>query len=906
MNEEQLQLEYARLMKDVSDLPDTSSSRYCIDEYGTYHLTNRTKVSSKEERTKRVLGAIYSYYPAEYAEDDWHKTIQESLQSHKTSYQRVIEAMKEDDRKCVTENFDVRLILLLLRYEGVIEFGKTPLFSGREPKKYLDRLISSSDIPYKDTLLKLLDEQSEKLFIDYDPDETETEKINRAVMLLSLLSPEEIREYAMIDMGNWWYGGGGVCWFFEDPVAPYAPLLLIGSDKAKEILRNPVLKMDVPSSELIDKIIEHCGLSLTDDSIAVGAATYKSILRQCAVSGMSCDGWLYKVDYVYGVSNCPTDCNRFILEHLSHDLVERIYEEDYIRFHEKKPGSPNLAKKPGRYLIVLDETEFQALEEDRIHDVFCEDFRQYIAQRADLRSIGKGRSAEFSDGTSRRYYLLHLDFDSSSRKDDKIKIINCDNIENDFLTDSALIEAFVSRESSGPTPLYKYVSPSAIGHHGWQLNPDLYWTKRLFEMRHPTSLGTILSPLKLEKIAMFKSRERVRMCAIDDLLENPLDNYRELVSPEDFSSDYDEYCYTLEPSPSAHGILLVAKNSPAEGPTYYVVPGDEHLYIHKELADHCFFFEVMDKLVDPWFLAYSISGEADQCRIRLTDGREGTYVPMVAFLTIMVDLPPIDEQVRFVETILKEDLMRRRSQLGVTEALLNLSHTIGGPSNRIQTLLGELEESLKGNDRAISDLRKIGDNFDYIVRLVNTFSRDFEKYPVTLKSTPVVSLVEMNLQAVANLPLGLTPELVSCTVSRDCLALLDEMLFGVMMDNIFRNAYRHGFNRTVSAENKVGVFLSDVSVNGMPHLLMSVRNNGKPLEPGFTVRDFIKKGKSGGTSGNSGQGGYDIHQIVKKFRGHLCLRSDEDWSFIIDVLLPLEPAAGGSGKLEPYGYGPLV
>ena len=907
MRKDLLQIEFYRLMKDVSDLPDTTSSRYSIDEYGTYHLTNRTKVSSKEERTKRVLGAIYSYFPAQYAEDDWHKTIQDNLQFYKTSYHQVIEALKNDDRKCVTDNFDVRLILLLLRYEGVIEFGKTPLCSGKDPKKYLDRLISSSGIPYKDTLLKLLDEQSEKLFIDYDPDETEADKVNRAVMLLSLLSPEEIREYSMKDMGIWWLGVGPLCWFFDDSVAPFTPLLLIGSDKANEILRNAVLKMEIPSAKLIDKMIEHYGIPLTEGPVAVGSMTYKSILRQCAVSGISCEGWLFKVDYVYGISNCPPECNRFIFEHLNNDLVERIYDEDYIRFQcEKESGSPVLAKKPGRYLIVLDETDFQALETNRISDVVCEDFRQSIAQRADLRSIGKGRSFEYTDGTWRRYYLLHLDFDLNLRTDDTIKVINCDNIDADSLTDSSLIEAFVSRESGEPTLLYNFVSPSTISHNYWRLNPDLYWTKRLSEMRYPTRLDTILSRLNLEKVVMLKSRERVRMCALYDLLGNPLDNYREQVSPEVFSSDHDEVFYELEPWPSAHGILLVAKNSPADYPSYFIVPEDEPLYIHKGLADHCYFFEVKDKLADPWFLAYCISGEEDQCRIRLTDGTECTYVPEKDFLTIMVDLPPIDEQVRSVETILKEDLMRRRSQLGVAEALLNLSHTIGSPSNRIQTLLGELEEILDGNDQAISALRKIGDNFDYIVRLVNTFSRDFEKYPVILKSTPVVPLVEKNLKAVANLPLGFTPELVSCTISHNRTAFLDDMLFEVMMDNIFRNAYRHGFNRIASPENKVGVFLSEVSMHGLNHLLMSIRNNGKPLESGFTVHDFILRGKTGVSTGNSGQGGHDIYQIVKKFKGYLSLRSDKEWNFIIDILLPLEPVAGGTGDIELYPYGPLV
>lgn len=960
MNEDQLQLEYSRLMKDVSDLPDTTSSRYRIDEYGTYHLTSRTRVSTKEERAKRVLGAIYPYYPAERVEFERRKSQGHGLHFHSLNYQAVSEALKNDDRRCVTDDFDTRIILLLLRYEGVIEFGKTPLCSGIAPKKYLEQLIASSDIPYKYTLLRLLDEQSEEdeLFINYDPDETEEEKINRAIMLLSLLSPEEIREYGMDDIDLTPFGSGPFCWFFDYSVSPFAPLLLLKSSKVKEIFRNQVFHMSTPVW-FIDKMIDDFDISLTEEPVAVGSMTYMSVLRQCAVSGISCEGWLFKIDDIHGNNACPPECNRFILESLSKDIIEQIYLEErfwlpsYYQEERKQMGlSPNV--NPGHYLIALDEEGFKALSANKNNEVDYLDFRQFIVQRADLRIIGRSRAEKFMDGSVRQYYLLDLDFDRSSRQDYSIKVINCNNIEVGSLTDSSLIKAFIHRGYGEATPLYGFVSPTFIGNNRWCLNPDHYWTKRISEMHHPVRLGKVIKPLKLGELVTPKSQERLEQdiletkakidsiiremdtrpitnkllenlrshliamegdlysgrykarCVLHDLQERPLDNYREHISPEDMSAFFDELFYKLEARQSAHGILLVNKNAPAIHPSYYVVPGDEPLYIHKELADRCYFFEVKEDRVDPWFLAYRISGEADQCALKLTDGRDGPRVREEALFTIIVDLPPIEEQVKFVETILREDLKRRRSQLGVAEALLNLSHTIGGPSNRIQTLLGELEESMEGNEQAVSDLRKIGDNFDYIMRLVNTFSRDFERYPVPLKSTPVVPLIEKSLLAVANLPLGLTPELVSCTVSRKRTSILNDTMFEVMMDNIFRNAYRHGFNRTASPENKVGVFLSEVSVDGAAYLLMSIRNNGRPLESGFTVHDYIKRGKSGGRTGNSGQGGHDIYQIVKKFRGHLALRSDPEWNFIIDILLPLEPVAGGTGDIELYPYGPLV
>ena len=951
MNED-LQIEYSILMKDVSALPDTTSSRYSIDEYGILHLADKADVSTKEERARRVLGAIFPLFTAEDVEDELSKSTISGLHFHAGNYKR-IKVLKEIDRKCITDNFDVRLILLLLRYERVIEFNKTPLCQGEYLEDYLDHLISSSEIPYKDTLQALLHEQSGNLVIDDDPDETEVEKINRAIMLLSLLSPEEISEYGMKDINLSPFSEGPLSCFFDESFTPFVPLLLLGSDKARVIFRNPVLRMEVPATSLIDKIVNDFDISLTGGPVAVGTTTYMTILRQCAVSGLSSSEWLFNSDTVYGVKGGPSGCSRFFFETLKEGIADRIYQEyRFIRpeLYVEPEGSV-LAKTPGHYIFALDEDEFYALENDSIDRVECWIFRKFIVQDGDLRRIGRARTIVDEAEPPRCFYLLDIDFDRSIRKDKGIKVINCDLIEAGLPRSSSLIESYFSREDEGATSLLCYVSPSVIENNGWHLNPDLYWTGHLSEMRHPVRLSTVLSSLRLIDIVKPKSKEKLEQdiletkerianisrlhptgykplelnrshlkaieedllserfktgCVIRDLQDLPLNNYKEYVSPEDMSPYFDELFYKVEPGPTSHGVLLVDKYGPSARPSYYVAPENEPLYIHEELAKRCHFFEVKEDLADPWFLAYCISEEVDQFAIRLTDGRDGPHVRKEAFLTIMVDLPPIDEQARFVETILREDLMRRRSQLGAAEALLNLSHTIGGPSNRIQTLLGELEESLDGNFNALSALRKIGDNFDYIVRLVNTFSRDLERYPVTLKSTPVVPLVEKNLQAVANLPLGLTPELISCTVSRDRTAFLDDMLFEVMMDNIFRNAYRHGFNRTVSTENRVGVFLSEVSVNGLPHLLMSVRNNGKRLQPGFTIHDFVTKGKTGGDTGNSGQGGYDIYQIVKKFRGRMCLRSNGDWNFIIDILLPLESAAGGSGDIEPYPHGPLV
>ena len=157
----------------------------------------------------------------------------------------------------------------------------------------------------------------------------------------------------------------------------------------------------------------------------------------------------------------------------------------------------------------------------------------------------------------------------------------------------------------------------------------------------------------------------------------------------------------------------------------------------------------------------------------------------------------------------------------------------------------------------------------------------------------------------ASLPFGLVPRLDSSRVDGGITAKVNDTLFAVVFDNIMRNAYRHGFNKTVAAEHQVLVSLDIMKHEGKDHLLMSVCNNGNKLEESFSVYDFVTRGRKGRTTGNTGQGGYDIYQIVKKFDGYLGLRSSSDWNFIIDILIPVS-GTDPEKQYEEYGYGTLI
>ena len=69
--------------------------------------------------------------------------------------------------------------------------------------------------------------------------------------------------------------------------------------------------------------------------------------------------------------------------------------------------------------------------------------------------------------------------------------------------------------------------------------------------------------------------------------------------------------------------------------------------------------------------------------------------------------------------------------------------------------------------------------------------------------------------------------------------------------------------------------------------MLSIANNGSSFADGFTVEDYISKGRFVSSTGRSGLGGYHVHQITKGHNGFLCLDSNKIWSVIVDVLIPL-------------------
>lgn len=100
--------------------------------------------------------------------------------------------------------------------------------------------------------------------------------------------------------------------------------------------------------------------------------------------------------------------------------------------------------------------------------------------------------------------------------------------------------------------------------------------------------------------------------------------------------------------------------------------------------------------------------------------------------------------------------------------------------------------------------------------------------------------------------------------------LADESQLKIALHNLIDNAIKHGFK-----DLKVNPTIwLEIIKKDKAFIELSIRNNGKPLPPEFTIDDFLAKGKSSKADVGSGFGGFLIGQIIKNHKGKIELNNN--------------------------------
>ena len=264
-------------------------------------------------------------------------------------------------------------------------------------------------------------------------------------------------------------------------------------------------------------------------------------------------------------------------------------------------------------------------------------------------------------------------------------------------------------------------------------------------------------------------------------------------------------------------------------------------------------------------------------------------------MQVLVD----DDQQAAVDAALKKERKAKKKYLRSEGERLGLSSDVNDLVHMLGTSFtnqGEVFNYLQSPERNLSEDVALGiyalkEISDYMYRMITSFGQDLSVATYTrsivkpteffiqfMNSWQFIGRKEFSLRL---LPYDDFMKEVTISADSDKLKLL--------LETLLDNAYRHGFKKgdlKVPGGNQAAIMLELVTYHEKVYLRIAVMNNGAPLADGFTIKDFVKKGRFSKESGNTGLGGNHVYSIAKAHDGYLALTSDSEWNFIVEVLIP--------------------
>lgn len=293
-------------------------------------------------------------------------------------------------------------------------------------------------------------------------------------------------------------------------------------------------------------------------------------------------------------------------------------------------------------------------------------------------------------------------------------------------------------------------------------------------------------------------------------------------------------------------------------------------------------FCINEILVDPKYLAYLLLSSEP---LRLSNA------PLSSMLDMKIPILIMDHQKEVVKRLIDEYLQNKdreakadRERLGKKTVQSEIEHILGVTQHKIGRLLDSMLSNKPSDDQYFNYVKKLKDNFDYMGRVIHFTNMPIESFNLT--KGDLSAFMEEYVNSWQNYGSGVFSIKLENNLEEKTEVNFDRMMMTVMLDAILDNASRHGFQKRKSDANELIISLDLVTENETAYIVISIANNGRPMADGFTIDDYISRGRYSATSGRSGLGGFHAYQVAKGHGGFISLSSNNQWSVIIDVLIP--------------------
>lgn len=444
------------------------------------------------------------------------------------------------------------------------------------------------------------------------------------------------------------------------------------------------------------------------------------------------------------------------------------------------------------------------------------------------------------------------------------------------------------RYSTDPD-IIKIVSNEEVAVNDFNLNVPLYFRKK----HKGVSLVDLGSIIKGKRVIEAQTGKFIR---IRDLKDDKLGSNLELQAIGDTEIPY--HALKIEES-----CLLMAIRWKSLRPTFFKYTGTPIYLTTDTIA-----FKVDESKIAVDYLINELY--SDYVTEQIESIRFGVTIPTIKrndLLSLKIILPSIEEQLAKLSG-LKESMVRmkileaERNALAhglgnlVYENFASVKHSLGKPLLNIGSSLRNIEkalakldidlESIKLSERLEVTLKdsfdSIYSNLDFIHSLLKNNEKDFDVDKYELSDIDFLKFIKAYVRKVRSsserhnikFNLDINPDLVKYFRTKPYIYSNTDLL-EIALNNIIDNANRHAFvdpSQNYILEIRLSLKIGPTEKNNSSETLgrfslfmkIEVANNGNPFPQNFTLDKFIRKNTFAGKTGNTGRGGFDINEIVKR------------------------------------------
>lgn len=424
------------------------------------------------------------------------------------------------------------------------------------------------------------------------------------------------------------------------------------------------------------------------------------------------------------------------------------------------------------------------------------------------------------------------------------------------------------------------ILPDEVREYDYNLNPSLYFNQDfdLQEGQQIVQLGDLITPAEGKSISSNEIGEATAISSLSkDYLEILLNNSKVSIMDE-----------TRRPANYLHfdannKKYLLAFTSLTEA-KYGLFTDNKSFNCYSAIK----VFEVNESLVTPGYLAYILVNN---------EAISKSGMALNGYMKFHVVIDSLDKQVEIINKITQRYHKRISAEneadakrLGIKQNISDLEHMLGTTQIRIGKIIQRLEKATPADVNYTLLVKQLKDNVEYMNRTIQYTNARIDSASFNMQSNNISEFINGYVDAWNNYGSNcFTLEILS-KLDGTLAISFDKSMLTVMLDSILNNAVRHGFHKRKKDGNQVLIRLSEVNYKENPYLLLSIANNGEAITDGFTVEDYVSRGRFTASTGRSGLGGYHVFQIVKGHKGYLRLDSNKMWNVIVDVLIPINSA----------------